>query len=430
MPSPEEEQCVINYFTRLHTALFEYVHPHRHSIGTAFSRIATEPKTLQLAFCKQGIFVRLLNEWLGEATIIRRDIQYESATIFHMTRLTTDPSNISFRTALRLPKDLGSADMFGYDDSFGVEHLYPTYISGAQIMKMFGVVKSTAILHAFPIWMTDATRLQNERSEIGSREMLEAASRDFAPNFLFQWATNRDDMLEGLDSDPAVEAHALMEIILEQCGVISEPPGRRYSRAHSALKLALQRENSSNETAIHSVISQFRWILIDETDIADFHSEKSIQYQELTNRELGGQISSTTHRFRPDFIYKLHGGDYVIVEIEAASKNLMINTKETGFQLFSAAANHALAQIRNYKSIITGYGSNDVCMALNCPSTTNYRFLLVVGSNEQLAFDQRSWDHQVRQLAGEGIELRSWYYYLERLERRRVAAYDSNSFKP
>lgn len=418
--SDAEVDRVVDYFTRFHTAVFEYLAPHRVSVGNSFQRIAQENKTLVVAFTPDGYFARLLNHWTGQPVNVIHGAAFESATILPLGPLTNELKAVDFRFVFRGNRELTHPDMFGFTGPNGEEVLYPVPLNAVPAVKFVGVVNNTAFLHALPVVCKSSTGKRLRENEIGPREFLNAANDEFAVGWLFQWTSSRSDTLEGLDANPRIEAYSLVECILEQCGIIDEPPAVKYSRAASSLNQAMKSENSGNERQLQKVVEDYPWVLVEEPDIDRFLPEQQLTYAEV---EIVDQAATRTERaIRPDFIYILHDGDCLIVEIEAASKEIMLTTSETGFQLFSAKANKALAQIRNYKSAIDRHGNAEICEQLACPSTTTFRYLLVVGSEDQRQFDERSFGNVAQQLAGEGIELRHWSYFIDRLKRREAAA--------
>ncbi|WP_282046280.1 Shedu anti-phage system protein SduA domain-containing protein [Roseibium album] len=407
----------IEYFTEFQSSLLTYLHPHKSKLGNSFSGIAKGMKTIQLSFCEIGFFARLLPIWRGCNVEVGYRQQYSNAAILKYKPKSGKHRKLDFICSIQ--GAFIDKDMFGIWQRDGSDKLVPCFEANFSI-RLFVEVENTAIRHALPLVLKNSTGENHRNKKIDDLKMIELAGKDFKTAFLYQWATNRSDILEGLDPEPKSEAYAFSEVILERCGLLAESNEKKYTRLKNALEIAIDTDNTENEKKIHEVIEKNSSILVDDPDIDEFYSEHTLNYTEIVKN--GGEISEEKRSIRPDFIYKLSSDEFVFIEIEAASKNLLLQTQESSFNVFSAKANKALAQIRNYKTVIDQHGRAEICKQLGCPSTTTFRFLLIVGSAEQKNFNERSWDHATQQLSNEGIELRHWGYYLNRLERRRNAS--------
>ncbi len=224
--------------------------------------------------------------------------------------------------------------------------------------------------------------------------------------------------LDGLDDDPIIAAKGIAEMILLFAGINAEVPAAKYRSAYDDLLNAIKTINKDNEKAIHAVIKNRPWILLDESHYKRFDDEVALSYTEREKH--GDDIVEVTKTIIPDFVYDKYE-ETLIVEIEAATKQLLKLTKETGAQLPTAQAIAAQFQIMNYHAIINGPSSQDLRAVLGKPDSWRFEFLLVVGSKHQDKFDQRSWEI-LRGHIPKDITLRNWDFYLEWLKRVEKAS--------
>ena len=222
--------------------------------------------------------------------------------------------------------------------------------------------------------------------------------------------------LDGLDPDPFIAGTGVAEIILHSSGIADEFPPHKFQRASAALRDALATAQSKNEAAIHSVIEKHPWILVDAWEFSEFRSKPTITYTESLDPSSPPEVQTIV----PDFLYDCYDQTTLVVEIEASSKKLLKKTEETGYQLPRAPLVDALFQIGNYKRIMSGKFGSQVCRQLNKPDSWSFSYLLVIGSKLQENFDERSWANTRDAMVD--IQVRTWDYYLDRLQRLQEAS--------
>lgn len=220
-----------------------------------------------------------------------------------------------------------------------------------------------------------------------------------------------ENLLTGFDPDPFLFARGVADTILHIAG-LQDDPVARYSSAAKELGEAVKSVGTKNEWDLHSLVEAKPWILVPNGEFESFASKKVLPYEERL-----GDGSVKTGTIVPDFLYKHYDHDTLVVEIEAGTKRLLIGRRETGFGLPSAAAVASIFQILNYSRILSGPMSSLARQQLDLPDDWAFRYLLVVGSKLQKDFDERSWIGLRDHLQAAGITLRTWDYYIERLER-------------
>lgn len=235
-----------------------------------------------------------------------------------------------------------------------------------------------------------------------------------------------EEALGGLDEDPIIAAKGVADSILRAGGVIDYDPSVRYRAARRELEEAILTVNAQNEKAIHLVIEQRPWILMHEAEFSGFSSEVPLPFTE--RREEDGAMQTVQRTITPDFLYDLYDST-LVVEIEAATKQLLKQTKETTLQLPTAETVAAQYQIQNYRQICDGPMGSEIRTKLEKPDIWDFSYLLVVGSSKQPQFDERSWQ-SLRQALPSDILLRNWDFYIDRLRRLEDAATFSDAGPP
>jgi Arc/MetJ-type ribon-helix-helix transcriptional regulator len=220
-----------------------------------------------------------------------------------------------------------------------------------------------------------------------------------------------DTLLDGFDPDPVLFARSVADTILNIEG-LQDDPVKRYANASEQLREAVKALGSKNERDLHSLIESMPWILLPEGEFESFDSKKALVFEERLSD--GGKQRST---IVPDFLYRQFEHDTLVVEIESGTKRLLTTKQQTNLSLPSAKAVASMFQILSYFRVLSGPMSVLPRQELDVPDDWAFRFLLVVGSRLQKDFDERSWMALRDYLHAAGIVLRTWDYYIDRLER-------------
>ncbi|WP_136659903.1 Shedu anti-phage system protein SduA domain-containing protein [Nitratireductor sp. XY-223] len=408
-----KKQETIDYFDAYVQAFSRYMRLHESALNNCFLGAARRKVSMQLYFGNSVFCARLLGSWKGAPTV---EWQPDN-----LTDLTTCKYEISI-------KKMRAYDLvFGIQVAFGKPDIDPKFLcdgSGPKFdnqnrLKLFTPQGTCGLWVTAPHLIPSRIRNKYESGKISRRQELTQSARLFRPSWILQWFSTDHDPLRGLETDPKIAGYGAAENLLGLAGFREGSPEQRFIKAGSALALAVARQSKTNEPAIHDVISKNPEILV--IDYESFYSKKKLRFTENVKNE-DGTLTPEIRTIVPDFVYVTHDQKIVCVEIEAYGKRLFTTGVETNFAVPSAATNRASYQIENYKTIIDGYGGNEIREQLGCPSVAPASFLLVVGSKDQKDFDERSWMHRQTQLAKAGIELQSWDYYLDRLSRLAKAS--------
>lgn len=166
------------------------------------------------------------------------------------------------------------------------------------------------------------------------------------PPWIFGVVSNRSaDSLAGLDPDPLIAARGVADAILAFAGVVSDPVAR-YKQAAVELRSAVAAIQAGNEAALQRLLEEKPWVLIHESEYDDVRFRPRLQFEE---RLASGDVAQ--RRIEPDLVYDLPASESLVVEIESATKRLMLSTTETSYQKPAAASSGAVYQIGNYKQL-------------------------------------------------------------------------------
>ncbi len=232
----------------------------------------------------------------------------------------------------------------------------------------------------------------------------------------------RDKELLGFDPDPIIAANGLSEAILVAAGIRASGSPSRYAQAAADLKWAVSSLSATNERVLQELVARNPWILVHEAEYETVVPQCRLA---LVERLDGGRNS--TFDVIPDFVYHQHDDISLVVEIESATKRLLVGAAEASFSVASAPTLHSVFQVAGYKRLFSGPLGSQARRQLGKPDSWTFRYLLVVGSRLQPDFNQRSWASLRDLMFDAGIELRHWDYYIDRLERIAQSARMDNA---
>ncbi|MHB1344032.1 MAG: hypothetical protein ACYCX3_06700 [Thermoleophilia bacterium] len=388
------------YFVALSNALSIYLRPYAGRLGPEWLGVDRETKTTVLYETGDGTVVRLIGRWLGKPLKINRHESFED--LMHAEMEEALPAQTRTCTASATLKSLGGPPVVRMSVTKNRIH-FGLGGPGARMLTLC----PTIVVNS----------REEGSSDYGGASVLGGRETRLFSNWILQFAAFRYDdvstILDGLDVDPVLQAHAVAEIILSSSGVRTEPARERYRRASLALEAAMGVDSFANEEALHRVVEEYPFILHD--DYVDFLSKPRLRYTERLEED-GGAQSSKDHDVVPDFIYHLHDRKSLIVEIEAATKVVLKETTETGYRLPSAQGTAVSFQIGNYRRLFRSHGQQ-ILEQLGKPDAWDFEFLLVVGED---ASPDKDW-HNLRNSL-EGVSLRSWGFYADRLRRLQAAS--------
>lgn len=355
-------------------------------------------------FTNDGLVARLVDARLDEPVMSRTDVSFENALV---GRWKARPvGTIEFSV---LAKHLAGDPNVGLviRDNCPIEALVVPRAQGGSFLVVF------------PCLMVDLPRSTSMDRQVSDNALLEAGIHPVRPPWIVSIISARHGM-SGLDEDPLIAGKGIADTILFASGIADEYPPVKYRRAWVDLKNAILALSAENEKALHLAVKKYPWILLHESDFSLFVSEPRLTYSERTS--VGKEHEFQSRTIIPDFMYHLHDQSTLVVEIEAANKRLLKKQKETGYKLPTAKSVASMFQILNYKQIMSGPFGSQICGQIDKPDSWTFAFLLVIGSTLQEDFDERSWQNLRKSLQASNVELRTWDYYLDRLERLRKAS--------
>lgn len=397
----EEKREIVRYFTELNHAIAVQLRPSKGKLGPEWLGIDREARTMLVYFCEDGCAALLIGKRLDrdEEVRIGRGKSFHEACTIESPGIRWYP---------------------------GVELQYSVYAKNIVGTGWLGLCDMRD--GHFRIDLADAS----SSAFIVQPKIIVATARErkaSLPPWAIGFISRRTGLqvLDGLDQDPILQARAITDSILARAGLIPEEPKERYHRVRMELLEAMETEPAVCEKNLHAVIEKYSWILFDSHVVDGFHSKPKLVLQERAENEAEA-MEAKERCVYPDFIFDLIDRRSVMVEIEAATKPILQEAEETGFQLPYAKATAACCQIQNYKLLMERYGA-DFCRQLGKPDTWPFSYLLVIGRDSKID-DKKSWDIFRRRIEADGIEVKSWDYYLQKLERLERATFHDAAVRP
>ena len=413
-PFTENQKSHIKeYFHNFLSALTVYLRPYKGQLTENWLGVDKKDLSMILYFCDKGLVARLIGKQLESPIIERSGVNFVDCLESHYSGSSRGKGDIiTFSAAAKL---LAGDSIINYPI---LKEKPPTFSIHPTKTGTSFIVLAPCLYNC--ITQEQFEKLKNLKSD---KEKLNAGLLPEIPPWIFSLISTRSgaDCLDGLDKDPIIEAKALSDKILNLVGILNETPTELYQSARKALEQAVATVSSSNESSIHSVIEERPWILCDEVDFKSFSSKPRLRYIEKVKK--GNKILDIEKEIIPDFLYDLHDNYSLVVEIESASKRLLIKTEETGYQLPSAKTTAAGFQIDHYKTIINGPTGAVIREQLQKPDAWTFDYLLIVGSKSQVDFNERSWTILRNSFKELQIKVRTWCYYLDRLSRLEKASH-------
>jgi hypothetical protein len=404
--------AITDYFTDFVAALTALLRLGQQPLPPYWCGIDKAKFSAILYFTQDGLVVRILGKWLGAPIKCRFDATFAEATAARWKAHRVGFDKHSFASVVG--KHLAGNPVMGL------------HVNGDSVLQLLPKEAGGAFLAVAPILYMglSAKQVAHLPTLIDDKQRDAAGLAAPRPPWLISLISQRSGIqaLDGLDKDPFIAAKGVADIIWKIAGLTDEDPKERYQQVRDELLNAVQTVNESNEKAIHKVIEKSPWILVDEVDYSDVEAERSLCYRERLPSNNDSGVESHGKEVRPDFLYHRYDDTVLIVEIEAASKRLMIKRSETSYQLPSAQAVAAHYQISNYKYVCSGPFGSQIKEDLGKTDLCSFDYLLVIGSDKQPDFDRRSWSVLREEMRYQGIALRDWDYYLDRLARFADAA--------
>ncbi|WP_292363134.1 Shedu anti-phage system protein SduA domain-containing protein [Methylophaga sp. UBA1464] len=414
--SEEEKNIIEKYFIDFTSALEVHLRIHKGKLSDYWGGIDKDKFSTIIYLTRDGMVVRIIPKWIGAQVSTKRNVSFAQAAIAKWNN--NDFKSGDKVAASAIAKHLaGNAKM-----QLGVEN-------NGNFLRVIPTEKDSSFIALAPLLLKGLSTAQAKQvhESPGYRNF---ESPPPTPPWIVSIVSSSIglNVLAGLDEDPYIAAKGIADIIFKTAGITDEDPAIIYRKARNRLEKSIAAINSENEKELQKVIEEYPWILLDEVDYSAVDPEKTLQYVERTAGD-DGVVSEIVRKVRPDFIYEKYDQSSLVVEIEAASKRLLVKTKETHYQLPSAQEVAAQFQIQHYKHICSGPFGSQINAYLEKPDDWIYNYLLVVGSDKQPDFDRRSWNLLREFMKPHGIVLRDWDYYIDRLARFEAAATTANTTK-
>jgi len=401
----EHQAQLVEYFGQFGPALTAYLRPHRGSLGRHWLGIDRSRRTVVIEVSDSGANILVVGRWLGSAV--------------HLT-LREGAGRIAggrFRRVLRKP---AGTDVF----RLGMKHFHGEgrcQVSLTTSDELRVQMESPDSVLGF-IGPQLFPSLSPERKALLDGAQTEEALTEHGfipadPPWVVCIVAHRvTDPLAGLDPDPLIAARGVADGILSYSGIIVDPVVA-YRTAASELRDAVRSLSPENEHVLQTLLEEKPWILLHQAEYDDVVFRPRLPFLERLENEEDLQRS-----IEPDFVYHQPDAQSLVVEIESAKKRLLTTGTETGYRRPAAPASAAAFQISNYQRLFNGFAAGQLRRALGVADAWSFRFLLVVGSEEQEDFERRSWVNLRDHFGQAGVEVRTWDYYLDMLERRANAA--------
>lgn len=378
---------VEEYFSEFERSFSAYILPHRDQMSGRFSAVAQQRLSMIIYLGPNFLVARLINKWIGQQvkTVKCSDInpllEYEFGN-------------------LRYPQ-VHAAPSFGFRYNQGnidIAFLTPT----PQLHRKFGLELKLNGPSCFVMADPHVTLRPKYYQIEKYKEKRIESGQVITTNWLVQYVSYaQSNVLSGLDDDPRLFAYAMADYYLMAAKVRPQDYFYKHLHASSDLKETSQTDSSINESKLQELIAGRPWIIHEETEYLECLPEPRLHY---------GQNEC----IRPDFVFKCSDGSVKVVEIEAATKRIHTRQEETGFAVMDAKAKRAVDQIENYRTIIGKLHRKEICQLLGVPVDVPISYLLVIGMSDQPDFDRKSWNIKREKLSENGIEVRTWDYYIDR----------------
>lgn len=408
MYSQAEKNHIVNYMSRLTQTLSSDLRRYKGHFGHEWQGIDHSDWSMVLYFCEDGVHGRIIPKWLGtwvkysnknyldevSHTKVPEAKVHKGESCQFILHVKKTESEVMLEIGLNFT---GAGSTKGVDIQLRHEKGHEaSKLTAPQIFIANSSIKKEVIINAV---------------KTGIQPDDEIRQVPFPWCFAFFSVGHGTSALQGFDQDPFIEAHGLADHILNVAGII-EKPRFLYEAAIREITEAVNKDHLVNEQAIHEVVKKYPFIIRDRHDYTSFESKPSVIIEETIAPD-----NRTKRRVEPDFIYDLYDEQSLIVEIEAASKRVLKKTEETSYQLPRAESVAACFQIHNYKKIFDGIGFRQFREQRGLPDRWGLKYLLVVGSEHQPDFDIRSWNNLRDFLANLGVTVRTWDYFIDRLNR-------------
>lgn len=410
MYSDSEKTHIINYMERFTQTVSAMLRRYKGRFGPEWNGIDKIDWSMILYFSEDGVHGRIIPKWLGCWV-----------KVSHKKHLA-DTSLTKYKADIKPDEGCFFSLHVKKTESDG-ELCVSSQLTGATQIKDFE-------LRILPISGKEATKItlpqvivlpkgfsrELVQECIQKNNLLEKGIRRLTYPWCFEFflSTPGLDGLNSFDEDPFIEAHGLVDHFLSVAG-LEETTFGSYDQAITELKEAIVEVNTNNEKAIHHVIKKYPFIIVDRHDYSEFESEPCVNVEEQLDQNI------VNRKLIPDFVYKLYDERLLVIEIEAASKQLLKQTQETGYQLPRAESVAALFQIHNYKRLFEGLGSRKLRERFKVPDRWQADYLLIIGGATQKDFQQDSWNNLRDFMRSAGVTIKNWDYYLSRLERIKAA---------
>jgi len=405
--SDGEKEEIKEYVERFVQVFSSDLRRYKNQFGSEWRRLGKEDKSAVIYYCNDGVIARIIPKWLGtwvKSSEYDATIQEVNNTTFekrirsdeyvHFNLLVKKSENEG-KLNIQL-KSKGTSASTRYELNLDVEGDETQIITLPQLY-----------------YVPDEIEKDRVYDLIMEEDWVSQGVRMVPYPWYYSFISKSKQVFDNFDDDPVVEAHGAADHILHFSG-IKEDPILKIDNATTELKKAVESENEVNEEEIHKVIEKYPFIIFEETDYRKFLSKPRVEIKERTE---DGEVTQETE---PDFIYHLYDERSVIVEIEAASKQLLKKSEETGHRLSTAKSTSAMFQIQNYQRLFDRIDPKGVRSQLELPDKWDFDYLLIIGNKEQDYFDRRSWNN-LRDKVGDRIKVMHWSYLMERLHRLRKA---------
>ena len=212
----------------------------------------------------------------------------------------------------------------------------------------------------------------------------------------------------------------------------------RYSEAGYTLQIsdvvsrAILRKGGLE--GLHQSISTFRYyldkypdsveqvqqdLIDDDMRLLTLYGAKYISQPEGFSYPDGKESGENQKSFVPDFLVKLVTGQYLIIEIERANKQIIVKSGQQ-----SAKFTQAKDQIDRWRTLITNYGES---LNKKYPGiTANHNFLLVIGRDSEFC-DKEEKEYFFQKIKGGAGDITLWTY--DDLLKNTQQVIDNNNLK-